>query len=175
MMRAIREIYREWSPRQLWSSTMIFLVAILILKLLVFTVTWCSATSVSYLSNPLVYINIILLSFVLSFPIGLFHRKWVQVGVLVGVDCWLITTLVYNGNVLVPFQPFEYLLLGALPESMVVAPHFAEWSYLFFAVASVAAIGIALRTKGRTPVPLWGKLQYVGYLVGWSVLSFLAK
>lgn len=84
-MSTLRDIFKEWSPRQLWSSIMIFLIAILIAKLLVFDLIWCSATSFSYLSNPLVYINIILLTFILSAPMGLFHRKWVQVGILFAV------------------------------------------------------------------------------------------
>ena len=171
----IRDILKEWSPRQLWSSSMIFLIAIMILKLLAFDVVWCSATSFSYLSNPLVYINIILLTFILSVPMGLFHRKWVQVGVLFAVDVWLITNLIYNGNTLASIPLFQYLLMGALPGSMTTIPQYLGWAYLFFVFISVVAVFISLRTKGRTPVPLWGKLQYFGYLLAWSILSFLVS
>lgn len=174
-MSTLKDIFKEWSPRQLWSSTMIFLIAILIAKLLVFDLIWCSATSFSYLSNPLVYINIILLTFILSAPMGLFHRKWVQVGVLFAVDVWLVTSLIYNVNTLASIPPFEYLLLGALPESMITVSQYLGWSYLSFALTSLVAVFISLRTKGRIPVPLWGKLQYFGYLLAWSLLSFLVK
>lgn len=174
-MSTIKDIFKEWSPRQLWSSTMIFLIAIMIVKLLIFDIVWCSATSFSYLSNPLVYINIILLTFILSAPMGLFHRKWLQVGILFAVDAWLVTSLIYNTNTLASIPLFNYLLMGALPESMKIIPQYLGWSYLLFALTSITAVFISLRTKGRTPVPLWGKLQYFGYLLVWSILSFFVK
>lgn len=147
----------------------------MIAKLLVFDLIWCLATSFSYLSNPLIYINIILLTFILSAPMGLFHRKWMQVGILFVVDAWLITSLIYNGNTLASIPPFDYLLMGALSESMTTIPQYLGWSYLFFALTTIAAVYISLRTKGRIPVPLWGKLQYFGYLLAWSILSFFVK
>lgn len=174
-MSTVKNIFKEWSPRKLWSSTMISLIAIMILKLLVFDLIWCSATSFSYLSNPLAYINIILLTFILSTPMGLFHRKWLQVGTLFAVDLWLITSLIYNGNTLASISPFEYLLMGSIPESMTTIPQYLVWFYVFFALTSIIAVLISLRTKGRTSVPLWGKLQYLGYLLAWSILSFLVK
>lgn len=173
-MSPIRNILKEWSPRQLWSSTMIFLVTIMILKLLVFDIIWCSATSFSFLSNPLVYINVILLSFILLFPLGMFHRKWVQIGVLFAVDGWLVANLIGNGDCLASIPPFHYLLMGAFPESMANIPESLAWSYLFFPLSTMTAVWISLRHKGRTPVPLWGKLQYLGYLLAWSTVSFLA-
>lgn len=174
-MSTIKDIFKEWSPRSLWSSTMIFLVAIMIVKLLAFDLIWCSATSFSYLSNPLAYINIILLTFILSAPMGLFHRKWVQVGTLLAVDVWLVTSLIYSSNTLASIPLFEYLLMGALAEPMEITPRYLTWSYLLFALTSIAAVFISLRSKGRTPVPLWGKLQYCGYLLVWSILSFFVK
>lgn len=174
-MSTIKDIFKEWSPRQLWSSTMIFLIAIMIVKLLIFDIIWCSATSFSCLSNPLVYINIILLTFILSAPMGLFHRKWLQVGILFAVDVWLVTSLIYNTNTLASIPLFNYLLMGELPESMKIISQYLGWSYLLFAITSIVAVFVSLRTKGRTPVPLWGKLQYFGYLLAWSILSFFVK
>lgn len=174
-MNTIKDIFKEWSPRQLWSSAMIFLIAIMIVKLLIFDLIWCSATSFSYLSSPQVYVNIILLTFILSVPMGLFHRKWVQIGVLFAVDVWLITSLIYNSNTFASIPLLKYLLTGALPESMKITPQYLGWSYLIFALTSIFTVFISLRTKGRTPVPLWGKLQYLGYLLVWSILSIFVK
>lgn len=168
-------LFSDWSPRKLWSPTLIFFVSILILKLLVFDLIWCSASSFASLANPLVYIHVILLTFILSAPLGLFHRKWVQVGVLFVVDLWLISTLHGNGNYLAAITPLDHLLLGALPETRTNPDESLAWSYLFFALTTLAAAAIALRYKGRTPVPVWGKLQYLGYLLAWSLLAWLVN
>ena len=65
--------FHEWSPRELWTPAMTVLIAMMIGKVLLFDILWCAETTWSGLLNVRLYVHAILLSFLLSVPIGIFR------------------------------------------------------------------------------------------------------
>lgn len=106
--------FHKWSPRELWTPVMTILIALMISKLLLFASLWCAGTSWSGLLNLRLYIHIILLSFVLSVPIGMFRRKWLQVGIMVDVDIGLGVLLCHVETGLMLCPVIEWPLMEVL-------------------------------------------------------------
>lgn len=153
---------RKWSPRELWIPAMIWMTSLMLVKLLLFDALLCAETSWSALTGVRPYVRVILSSFILTVPTGMFHRKWVQVAVFAAADAMLLCG-----------SPVQADCAGwLLPETAgaVVLP---AWGYPLLSLTTFASVIAALKYPGRTPVPVQGKVQYCGYLLGWSLLAWL--
>lgn len=106
--------------------------------------------------------GVVLSSFILTVPTGMFRRKWVQVAVFAAADAVLLCG-----------SPVQAACAGwLLPETegAVVLP---AWGYPLLVLTTLIAVLVALKYRDRTPVPVQGKVQYCGYLLGWSLLAWL--
>ncbi|HAY30675.1 hypothetical protein [Alistipes sp.] len=153
---------RKWSPRELWIPAMIWMTSLMLVKLLLFDALLCAETSWSALTGVRPYVCVVLSSFILTVPTGMFRRKWVQVAVFAAADAVLLCG-----------SPVQAACAGwLLPETegAVVLP---AWGYPLLVLTTLIAVLVALKYRDRTPVPVQGKVQYCGYLLGWSLLAWL--
>lgn len=98
---------RKWSPRELWTPAMI----LLIVKLLLFAVLRCSETSSwGALLDIRLYARTILLTFILSIPIGMFRRRWLQLAIHLAADICCICLLAQGGGSLTHLPVVGWLL-----------------------------------------------------------------
>lgn len=161
----------KWSPRELWTPVMTLMVALMLLKLLLFDLLWCSGTSWSGMLDIRVYVRVILFSFILSIPVGMFRYKWLQVGVSLLVDAWCIWVLLQMGGDPACMPVLSRLLTDALPEPESAFAGLWFPGLLLPLTTTIAAIVVCLMNKGREVVPLPGKAQYCGYIVLWSLVA----
>lgn len=154
---------RKWSPHELWIPAMIWMIGLMITKLLLFDMIYCAETSWSVLAEVRPYVRVILSSFILSVPMGVFRRKWVQIAVFAAADAVLLCD-----------GPARIACVGwLLPKTVMEAVSIPVWSCSFLPLTSIAAVIVALKYRGRTSVPRLGKMQYCGYLLGWSFIAWL--
>lgn len=150
---------RKWSPRDLWTPAMISMIGMMICKLLLFDVFWCLETSWSALFTIKPYAYAILLSFILSIPVGMFRCKWLQLAILFAMDIGC-TQLLFQGEGLLTHLPLmDRLLTGGLSEMGTGDARAFQWYALFLPLTTLAALAACLKSKEKTSVPIRGKIQ----------------
>lgn len=164
---------RKWSPRELWTPVMIRMIALLIVKLLLFAALWCSGTSWNALADIRLYVHTILLTFILSVPIGMFRRRWLQLAIHIATDAWCIGILLQGGGCLTRLPIAGWLLTSVLPEAGTGSTGLLSWHCLLLPLTTLLSLGVCLKYKGRENVPMQGKAQYGGYLLAWSLVTGL--
>lgn len=164
---------RKWSPRELWTPTMTWLIALLIVKLLGFDVLWCSETSWNALLNIRLYVHVILLAFILSIPIGMFRCQWLQLAIHLATDVWCMCILFQGGGSLTRLPVMGWLLTSALPEMGTGETLSFAWYNLLLPLTTLAAFMPCLKYDEKTTIPIQGKMQYCGYLLVWSLAAYL--
>lgn len=162
---------RKWSPRELWTPTMTLLIALLIAKLLLFAILWCSETSWDALLSFKPYAHTILLAFILSIPIGMFRRQWLQLAVHLATDIWCASILSQGGGCPARLPVAGWLLTSALPEMEAGGSGSLPWLCLLLPLTTLLSLGACMKAKGRTAVPVRGKMQYGGYLLAWTLVT----
>lgn len=164
---------RRWSPRDLWSPVMTQLIGLMICKLLLFDVLWCMETSWSALLGIRLYANVILLSFILSIPIGMFRCRWTQLAILIATDIWCLYVLFHGGGSLSQLPVLGWLLTDALPKMESGGADPFLWYNLLLPLTTLMAFMSCLKYSGRTAVPIQGNMQYCGYLLLWSLATYV--
>ena len=69
---------------------MIWMIALMIAKLLLSDIFICAGASWGAMTAVQSYVRVILFSFILSIPIGMFRRRWMQVAIFAAVDAVLL-------------------------------------------------------------------------------------
>lgn len=129
---------RKWSPRELWIPAMIWMTSLMLVKLLLFDMLCCAQTSWGALTGVRPYVRVVLSSFILTVPTGMFRRKWMQAAVFVATDAVLLCG-----------GPVQTACAGwLLPETAgaVVLP---AWGYPLLVLTSLIVVPVALRYPGR--------------------------
>lgn len=163
----------KWSPRELWTPVMTLLIGLMIGKLLLFDVLWCLSTSWNGLLDVRLYVHAILLSFILSIPIGMFRRKWLQLAILLVMDVWCMYILFQGGAGSTDLPVIGWLLTDGLPDMKTGSIHTFQWYHLSLPATTLLSLMVCLKNKGRTTIPMAGKMQYCGYLLAWSLITYL--
>lgn len=170
---SIKESSLKWTPRKLWTPTMTLLIALMISKLLLFDIVWCAETTWSGLNDVRLYVHTILLSFLLSIPIGMFRRKWLQIGFMVAMDIVLPMLLYHEGLDMIQCPVIRWLLIDVLPDMKTEITYSPVWIGLLMFLTTLTSFFVCLKNPGRNPIPLQGKIQYCGYLSAWSFIAWL--
>lgn len=165
--------FHEWSPRELWTPAMTVLIAMMIGKVLLFDILWCAETTWSGLLNVRLYVHAILLSFLLSVPIGIFRRKWLQIGFMMMADIGLAMLLCLAGRDFLQVSVIRWLLIDVLPEPMTGCAHSFVWYWMLLSLTTFVSFFICLKYPGRVPVSMLGKIQYCGYLFVWTLVAWM--
>lgn len=163
---------RKWSPRDLWAPVMTQMIGLMICKLLLFDVLWCMGTSWNTLLDIRLYIHAILLSFILSIPIGMFRRKWLQLAIFLVTDIWCLSILFNGGGSLSHLPVIGWLLTDVLPGMEAGNADPFLW-YILLLLTTLMAFMSCLKYNGRETIPVQGKIQYCGYLLVWSLAAYL--
>lgn len=163
---------RKWSPRDLWTPIMIVMIGLMIGKFLIFDVLWCATTSWNALLDIRLYVHAILLAFILSIPIGMFRRKWLQLSIFLVTDIWCIGILFQGGESPVHLPILGRLLKDVLPEMEAGSANPFLWYSLLLPFTTLMAFMPCLKYNGRETTPAQGKIQYCGYLLAWSLTAY---
>lgn len=156
---------RRWPLHELWIPAMIWMAGLMITKLFLFDIFCRAEMSWEAMAGVQAYVRLILSSFILSVPIGMFRRRWIQVVVFAAAD-----------TVLLCGSPAQTVCVGwLLPGTMTGTVSLHAWGYPLLPLTTVAAVIVALKYRGLTPVPMQGKIQYCGYLIGWSFMAWLTS
>lgn len=142
---------------------MVWMIGLMIIKLLLFVIFSLAGTSWRDMTTVVPYVRVILLSFILSIPIGMFRCRWMQIMIFVGMDAVLLCESAAQ------FEFVRWLLPGSRIE-MVNIPACGASLIL---VTTLAAIILALKYREQRSVPFPGKIQYCGYLIVWLIIAWL--
>lgn len=154
---------RKWSPRELWIPAMTWMIGLMMIKLLLFCTLSRAGTSWDAMASVQPYVRVILSSFILSVPMGMFRRKWMQVAIFVAADAALLCE-----------SPVQAACAGwLLPGTTMGSISLPAWGYPSLSLTTIAAVIVALKYRNRRPIPVQGKTQYCGYLIGWSLMAWL--
>ncbi len=130
-----------------------------------FDVEWCMATTFTSFSRAETYINAAAISLLLSMPVMVWGRKWIQGVLLVAVCIWLECNLIYSRTYFNAIPLESYALAGNLSDfTSSVTDSLRPADLGFLIIASCAIIfGCPKRktalTATRTVVP------YIAYLL----------
>ncbi|MCM1066430.1 MAG: hypothetical protein NC418_02515 [Muribaculaceae bacterium] len=139
----------SWTPTMLWEPLQIWTVALAIVKIIISRVA-CDWEEPYFGMNDFASCaGIILLSFALSIPFGVFRRKRLQMAAFLCADIVLAAGV--------------YITAGSAP-GIVAA---------LLMLTTTASLYLIYRRQQRLLfVPAKGKLQYCCYLLVWGALTY---
>lgn len=128
------------------------------LVFITFDVLWSLETTFRGMSNPALYVNAALASFVLTIPYVLSRKIWIQAIVLIILDLLLEANLMYCRTYFTAIPLDSYFLAGNLKDFTASIWDSLRWSDISLAIITVLVLLIASRTKK-------GKLSVIKYAV----------
>lgn len=135
--------------------------AVAVLTFLVFDIVWCSLTTFRSMSFPATYLYAIGAGTLFSLPSAFWPRRlWIQVTVLILLDCLLVSNLMYFRTYFTAIPAASYLLAGNLAEfKSSVTDSINWWTDIIFFLITTAGTVIASRRK---PEPVGAPLYFNG-------------
>ena len=132
-----------------------------VLTFLVFDIVWCSLTTFRSMSFPATYLYAIGAGTLFALPSAFWPRRlWIQVTVLILLDCLLVSNLMYFRTYFTAIPAASYLLAGNLAEfKSSVSDSINWWTDIIFFLITIAGTVIASRRK---PEPVGAPLYFSG-------------
>lgn len=142
----------SWTPTKLWEPLQIWTVVLAIVKITTWTVAFDWSSPWHCMVGFGSCASIILYSFLLCIPFGVFRRKQIQVLTFLCADIALACTVFINVGSAAGF------IAGSLM------------------LATTVALKLIYNQRQRLLcVPAKGKLQYCCYLLLWGALAYFAR
>ena len=145
-------VISSWSPTKLWEPLQIWTVTMSIIKIAISRVAsdW-EVPNFNYGMDDLgLYARIILFSFIISIPFGIFRRKHMQLLTFLCADIVLACNIFIKAGYVVGIVAVFLMLM-----------------------TTVALKLIYNRRQKLFSVPFKGKLQYCCYLLVWGVIAYV--
>lgn len=139
----------KWSPTKLWELILTGTVCLAICKITIFRLFAGWDAHYFGMAEPNAYAKIILLAFIISAPFGIFRKCRAQTLAFLCADA-----------------------VCAIKVWSALGPWLGIASLSLMLLTTIALHAIMKRPVRLTSVPLQGRLQYCGYLLAWSLLSF---
>ena len=139
----------SWTPTKLWEPLQILTVVLAIVKISISAAAYDWTYPFHGIDNLCSYARIILFSFLICIPFGIFRKKYIQVLTFLCIDIALS----------------YYMFLKANLEVGIIAG-------LLMLITTVILKFIYNRNQILLSIPPKGKLQYCSYLLIWSVLAY---
>lgn len=139
----------SWTPTKLWEPLQIWTVVLAIVTISISAVACDWSYPYKGMAAPGSYARIILFSFIVSIPFGIFRRKYLQLLTFLCVDI----ALAY------------YICIKISTMAGII-------SGLLMLMTTIVLKLIYNRRQRLLCVPTKGKLQYCCYLLAWSVLAY---
>lgn len=152
-------------PRSLWNYGTVAAWLTVLLKLLIFDVIWCSATTFTAFQYPELYLNTLLLSLVLASPEALGRWKRVQWVIFVLTDLWLVSNLMYCRTYTTAIPLPSYLLVSNLSDFTASVADQLRWIDILFPATTIGGIAIMAGHHDRKQVSGSNRLLYTDYIV----------
>lgn len=114
--------------RQAWCS----LVVCIVFKFLVFDLIWCLQTTFTSFSYPVGYLHKIGIALVVAFPFVFWRKPYFTWLLLLGLDAFLISNLLYFRTYSMAIPLDNYGLIGNLSDFTDSVLDAFRWMDLFF-------------------------------------------
>ncbi len=155
----------QFFPRSLWNYGTVAAWLTVLLKLLMFDLIWCAATTFTAFQYPELYLNTLLLSLVLASPEALGQWKKVQWIVFVLTDIWLVSNLMYCRTYATAIPLPSYLLVSNLSDFTASVADQLRWIDIVFPATTIAAVALMAEHKERRKISLNNRLLYTDYII----------
>lgn len=142
------------------------------LTLMVFNVVWCSWTTFTPFSHFPLYISTILLTMLLTLPYVLFHRKWIEIVLLVLLDCLLLANVMYSRTYFAAIPLSSYSNASNLNDFMPSVWASLKWIDLVFPIITIVTAIIVYRNKSEKQTSRLGFLALTAIPVIITLINF---
>ncbi len=158
---------RLWRRFTSWDTGTLIFASAFLLTFMAFNAMWCAWTTFTPFSHLPLYVSSILMTLLLTLPYVLFHKRWIEILLLVLLDFMLVANLMYARTYFNAIPLTSYTNAGNLADFMPSVWASLRWFDLMFPLITCTAIYLVCRFSKR--LSMQKPTDVKAYLVALSI------